>query len=141
LFGDRHDGPLARPVGGRLRVDLEDDLDARLAGERRVYVGQVAHGMPVDGEYVVPLGHVDADLGERRARGVLPVVAPEDAVDPVRPAPGVARQPGPQQAHRRARRLRGVAPADVRVAVVDLAYQLAEQVGEVVAGLRVRDEL
>ena len=97
-------------------------------------------GLPSTARMKSPSLHVDADLRERRAARRLPVLALQDLVDPVGAALGVAGELRPEEAHRDPRGLGAVAAADVGVAAVDLADHLADQVGEVVARLRVGDE-
>ena len=64
----------------------------------------------------------------------------QNAIDAIGFARRVARELGAEQAELDPRRLRPLAAADVGVAVVQLADQFAEQIGEIIAVIHKREE-
>ncbi len=119
------------PLGGRLGVQGERHLLIHRVDQGLIDVRHRAGGLAIDGNDVFSLVRVHADLGQRAAGGVVPVLPFENPSDPVVFRVGIAFKLGPEEAGLYAFRFGHVAAADVSVARAQLADHLSDDVGEV----------
>jgi len=136
----RDDDRLAGALERRAVVHAERHLVVCLPRERLPDVGQLRGGPAVHGDDEVALLDVHADVGERRPKRRVPVLALQDPGDPEELRLRVALEPRAEQAHRDPRRPRHVAAAHVSVTGVQLPDQLADDVRQVRAVVHVLEQ-
>src|SRR5262249_50172253 len=116
LAGDGNDDNLSAALFLRLGVELERHLLANGADQAFLEIGHLIGWLTIDGDDVILLMGIDADLRQGRAELGVPVGAVEDLADLVIAGSRVAGDGGTQLAGLQARGLGHFAAADISMA-------------------------